>query len=63
MAKTLYIELTPKDEAKLSDAISKCIAEMKRARRAMKRDQVEIERLKTETRSILAEIKASWLIS
>lgn len=63
MTKTLYIELTPKDQAKLSNAISKCIAEIKRARRAMKKDQVEIDRLKAETRSMLAELKASWLIS
>jgi nitrogen fixation/metabolism regulation signal transduction histidine kinase len=61
--KTIHLELTPKEEAKLYDAISKCVAEIKRARRAMKKDQVEIERLKAETRSMLAQLKASWLIS
>lgn len=59
MDKTLDIELTSNDDAKLHDAISKYIAEIKRVRAAMKKDQIEIERLKVETRSILAQLKAA----
>jgi nitrogen fixation/metabolism regulation signal transduction histidine kinase len=59
MDKSLKIELTPSEAAKLDDAFRECIAEIKRAREAMKRDQLEIERLKSETRSILAKLRAA----
>ena len=59
MDKTFDIELTPTETAKLHDAINKYIVEIKRVRVAMKKDQVEIERLKAETRSILAQLKAA----
>jgi len=59
MDKTLKIELTPNEAAKLNDAFRECIAEIRLAREAMKRDQLEIDRLKSETRSILAKLKAA----
>lgn len=59
MDKPINIEITANQAARLHDAFRECIAEIKRAREAMKKDQVEIERLKAETRSILAQVKAA----
>jgi hypothetical protein len=40
-------------------AIEECLAEMQRLREKIDRDQADIDRLKVETRAILARLKAA----
>ena len=58
MQKTLDIQLTASETGRISSAIAKCDLQLREIFRQMKRDQVEINRLKTQTGKILAEIKA-----
>ncbi|MBI1924494.1 hypothetical protein HYR99_09610 [Candidatus Poribacteria bacterium] len=39
-------------------AIEQCLAEMKRLNEQLKQDQADIDRLKAETRAMLAKMKA-----
>jgi hypothetical protein len=40
-------------------AIDRCLAQMRRLREKMDRDQAEIDRLKAETRAILEQLRAA----
>lgn len=53
------LEVTPKADAEYEAAVDNLIAEMKRIREKMADDQREIERLRAETRAILAQMKAA----
>lgn len=59
MDKPLQLGLTPDEAADLEAAIDDLIVEIKRATKRMRGDQADIERLKAETRAILAELKAA----
>jgi hypothetical protein len=50
---------TLKTAADYEAAIDQCLAEMQRLREKMDRDQADIDRLKAETRAILAKLKAA----
>ena len=47
----------PQSEAEEEDVIERCLAEMKRLRTQINEDQKEIDRLRTETQVILAELR------
>ena len=54
------ITLEPEAEsAELKAAVHECIAEIDRVRKQMETDQVEIDRLKAETREMLGRLKAA----
>jgi len=55
---TAILEIPPKDAAKLDGFLGSFVAAVDAARKRMQRDQAEIERLKAETRAMLAEIEA-----
>ena len=57
-SKTAMLEIPPKTAAKLGDFFRTFTAAVDAAQKRMQRDQAEINRLKTETRSMLTEIKA-----
>jgi hypothetical protein len=59
MSKTITPDVTADESGDYEGAISQMLAEMKRANEKMDRDQEEIERLKAETREILAKMKAA----
>ena len=48
----------PQTEAEYEVAIEHCLTEMKRLREQIDEDQQEIDCLKTETRAIIAELRA-----
>jgi hypothetical protein len=54
------ITLEPEAEsAEIKAAVHECIAEIDRVRKQMETDQAEIDRLKAETREMLARLKAA----
>jgi hypothetical protein len=54
------ITLEPEAEsAEIRAAVHECIAEIDRVRKQMETDQVEIDRLKAETREMLGRLKAA----
>jgi hypothetical protein len=57
--KSIQLGLTADEAAGLEAAIDELVAGMKLAAKQMKRDQAQIERLKAETRAMLAELKAA----
>lgn len=59
MDKTTSLDVTPDEAAALEGAIAKLVAKIKRATKQMKSDQAEIDRLKAETRAMLAKLKAA----
>ena len=59
MEKSIHLGLTADEAARLEAAIDELLAGMKRAAKQMKSDQAQIERLKAETRAMLAELKAA----
>ena len=59
MSKTITPNVTADEAGGYEEAINQMLAEMKRANEKMDRDQEEIERLKAETREILARVKAA----
>lgn len=59
MEKRIQFGLTTDEAAGLEAAIDDLLAEMRRAAKQMKSDQAQIERLKAETRAMLAELKAA----
>ncbi len=59
MSKTITPDVTANEAGDYEEAINKMLAEMKQANEKMDRDQEEIERLKAETREILARLKAA----
>ena len=56
-SKSLVLELQKSEAAKLEAALKECVSELERARKRMRIDQGEINRLKAETRAMLAQIK------
>ena len=56
--KTTTFEIPEKEAARLGIFLKQFVAAVDRARKQMKRDQAEINRLKEETRAVLAELKA-----
>ena len=56
--KTVTLEIPADTAAQFQATIKDLIAKIDRARKHMKRDQAEIERLKAHTRETLAELKA-----
>ncbi len=59
MSKTIIPNVTTNEAGDYEEAINQMLAEMKQANEKMDRDQEEIERLKAETREILARLKAA----
>lgn len=55
--KTVTLEIPAKEAAKMEGFLKSFAGAVDRARRQMKRDQAEIDRLKAETRAMLAELK------
>ncbi len=52
-------QLPPQTTNEYEAAIEECLAQMKRLQEQIDKDQVEIDRLKVETRAILAQMKAA----
>lgn len=59
MSETVSPDVAAGESGKYEEAINQMLAEMRRANEKMDRDQEEIERLKAETREILARLKAA----
>jgi hypothetical protein len=59
MSKTISPDVTTNEATNYEEAINQMLVEMKQANEKMDRDQEEIERLKAETREILARLKAA----
>lgn len=59
MSKDITIEPTAEEAAQIEAASKELLAEIKRANDQMASDQQEIDRLKTQTRAILAKLKAA----
>ncbi len=57
--KSLTLEMPKAEAARVDAALKECLAEMERARKRMKSDLVEIDRLKAQTRALLAQMKAA----
>ena len=57
-SKTVSVNLPAKAMLRLESFFKDFTAAVDRAQKQMRRDQAEIERLKTETRRMLAELKA-----
>lgn len=55
--KTVTLEIPAKAAARLDAFLKEFIVAADRAQKEMRRDQAEINRLKAETRSMLAELK------
>ncbi len=52
------MDIPPREAAKLTAFLKTFVAAVDKARKQMGKDQVEIDRLKVETRAMLAELKA-----
>lgn len=59
MSKTITPEVATDEAAAYEEAIVQMLAQMKQADEKMGQDQEEIDRLRTETREILARLKAA----
>ncbi|HLG13181.1 MAG TPA: hypothetical protein VJH03_01490 [Blastocatellia bacterium] len=59
MSKTITPELTDDETVNYQEAIRQMLAAISESNAKMERDQVEIEQLRTETRQILARLKAA----
>ncbi|MDQ3746715.1 MAG: hypothetical protein M3444_20280 [Acidobacteriota bacterium] len=59
MSNTTTFDPPDAEHADLRAAVDECIAEIDRVRKRMENDQEEIDRLKSETREILARLKAA----
>jgi len=58
MSKSLTADM-PVEEAEIKAAIEEMLAEVERHREKMRRDREEIDRLKTRTRAMLAQLEAA----
>ena len=56
--KTMTVEIPPKEAARLVTFFKDFTAAVDLAKKQMSRDQTEINRLKAETRALLAALKA-----
>lgn len=59
MKNTIATEVSLKTRADYKAAIEQCLAEMQRLHEQMERDQEDIDRLRAETKTLLAELKAA----
>ena len=59
MSKGVTLEPTAEEAAQIEAAAKELLAEIKRANDQMASDQQEIDRLKRQTRAILAKLKAA----
>jgi len=59
MSKTMIPDATANEAINYEEAINQMLTEMKQANEKMAHDQEEIERLRAETREILARLKAA----
>lgn len=59
MAQTLKWEPTAEEAAEIEQALKICSDEIERATEQMAQDQAEIDRLKSETRAILATLQVT----
>jgi hypothetical protein len=57
MENTITTEVSLKTPSDYEAAIEQCLAEMQRLHEQMERDQEDIDRLRTETKMLLAELK------
>ncbi len=53
MEETIKFDLTEREAHTLRELIAECVERMKQAHEAMKRDEVEIAEMQSETREIL----------
>jgi predicted nucleic acid-binding Zn-ribbon protein len=58
-SKSLTLEVPKNEAAKIEATLKEFAAQMERGLKRMKNDQVEIEKLKAQTRAMLAELKAA----
>ena len=59
MDNTIATEVSLKTPADYEAAIDQCLVEMQRLHEHMERDQEDIDRLRAETKAILAALKAA----
>ncbi len=59
MQKTVEIKLSDDEASQIESGIAKCEAALTKVFQQMKKDQAEIEKLKRETRTIIAGLKAA----
>jgi len=59
MNKSLSMDSNHEEEQTIEAAIDECFAKMQLANEQMDKDQTEIDRLRSETRSILEKLKAA----
>ena len=59
MSKTITPDMTGDENVNYEEAVNQMLAKMKQVNEKMARDQEEIDRLKAETREILARLKAA----
>lgn len=59
MEDTITTEVSLKTPADYEAAIDQCLAEMQRLHEQMERDQEDIDRLRAETKALLAALKAA----
>ena len=57
MAKTLTYQIDAEEAEKLEAAVNECVAEMQQANQRMDARQIEIDKLKAETRAMLDQIR------
>ena len=59
MSKTIAPDLPADENTNYEEAVNQMLGEMKQSNEKMARDQEEIDRLRIETREILARLKAA----
>jgi hypothetical protein len=59
MENTIATEVSLRTRADYKAAIEQCLTEMQRLHEHMERDQEDIDRLRAETRALLAALKAA----
>ena len=57
MAKTMTYQIDADEAKQIETAVNECVAEMKQANQRMESRQLEIDKLKAETRVMLNQIR------
>ena len=57
MAKTMTYQIDADEAKQIEAAVNECVAEMKEANQRMESRQLEIDKLKAETRAMLNQIR------
>jgi len=57
MAKTMTYQIDADEAKQIEAAVNECVAEMKQANQRMESRQLEIDKLKAETRAMLNQIR------